>query len=197
MGETRLPSDQEIASLFRRGAERFDQHVSAIAEDQWELPTPCRDWNVRQLVNHMVHELQWVPELFLGRTIEEVGDRFDGDLLGPDPKATCRSSVSNAIQVVEQPGAMDRIVHLSYGDVPGRHYAFEMSNDLWIHGWDLARAIGADERIDADAVEVLYRFYEPLEDGLKASGLFGPKVEPPAAADPQAKLLAVMGRRSW
>jgi uncharacterized protein (TIGR03086 family) len=192
-----LPSDEEIVSLFRRGSERFDRHVAAIADDQWELSTPCQDWDVRDLVNHMVYELLWAPEMFAGRTIEEVGDRFDGDLLGSDPQATCRSSVANAVQAVEQAGAMDQIVHLSYGDVPGRHYAFEMSNDLWIHGWDLARAIGADERIDPDAVEALYRFYEPLEDGLKASGLFGPKVEPPADADPQTKLLAVMGRRSW
>src|SRR5437773_1408237 len=87
--------------------------------------------------------------------------------------------------------------HLSYGDVPGSHYAFELANDLWIHGWDLARAIGADERIDPDVAETLYRFYQPLEPGLKVSGMFGPQVDPPPGADVQTKLLAVMGRRSW
>jgi uncharacterized protein (TIGR03086 family) len=98
---------------------------------------------------------------------------------------------------VSASGAMDRTVHLSYGDVPGRHYAFEMSNDLWIHGWDLARAIGTDQRMDPDAVEALYHFYQPLEPGLKASGMFGPKLDPPKGSDLQTRLLAVMGRRSW
>jgi uncharacterized protein (TIGR03086 family) len=186
-----------VVSLFRRGAERFAAHAAAVKDDQWPLPTPCADWNVRALVQHIVYELVWAPELFRGQTIEEVGGRFDGDLLGGDPKAACRSAASDAVEAVEQSGALERTVHLSYGDVPGRHYAFELSNDLWVHGWDLARAIGADDRIDPDAAEVLYRFYEPLEPGLKASGMFGPKVEPPPDADVQTKLLAVMGRRSW
>jgi uncharacterized protein (TIGR03086 family) len=135
--------------------------------------------------------------LFEGKTLEEVGDRFEGDVLGTHPKEANDRAMAAAVEAVSRPGAMDRIVHLSYSDVPGRHYAFELSNDLWIHGWDLARAIGADERIEPDAVEALFHFYEPLEPGLKASGLFGPKIDPPSNADLQTRLLAVMGRRSW
>jgi uncharacterized protein (TIGR03086 family) len=196
MSESNLRDPSEIPSLFRRGAERFTQHVEAVGEDQWNLPTPCEDWDVRTLVHHMVHEFVWVPHMFQGMTIQDVGDSFRGDLLGDDPTATCRRASLEAIAVVTEPGAMDRIVHLSYGDVPGSHYAFEMTNDLWIHGWDLARAIGTDERIDPDVVEVLFAFYQPLEPGLKASGLFGPHVEPPEGADVATKLLALMGRRA-
>jgi len=191
------PPDAEISSLFQRGAEHFAKLVDSVQDERWYLPTPCEDWDVRELVHHMVHELLWAPELFGGRTIAQVGDRFAGDLLGPDPTATYRQATRLAIEAVTQPGAMDRTVHLSYGDVPGRHYAFEMANDLWIHGWDLARAVGADERMDPDAVEALHAFYQPLEPGLKASGMFGPQLDPPPGADLQTKLLAVMGRRSW
>lgn len=191
-----MPSDAEVVSLFQRGAERFSGLVDRVRDDQWRGPTPDEGWDVRTLVHHLVYELVWAPPLFAGETIQDVGDRFDGDLLGSDPKATCRSAVSAANAALSE-DAMERTVHLSYGDVPGRHYAFELTNDLWIHGWDLARAIGADDRIDDDAAQALYAFYGPLEDGLKASGLFGPKVEPPDDADVQMKLLAVMGRRSW
>jgi uncharacterized protein (TIGR03086 family) len=191
-----LPTAQ-VPSLFRRGAERFAHHVAAIGDEQWHAPTPCEGWDVTALVGHMVREQLWAPPLFEGKTIEEVGDRFEGDVLGSDPKEANDRAMAAAVEAVSRPGAMDQIVHLSYGDVPGRHYAFEMSNDLWIHGWDLARAIGSDDRMDPDAVEALYRFYQPLEPGLKASGLFGPKVEPPPNAELQAKLLAIMGRRSW
>lgn len=183
--------------LFLRGAERFGAHVGAVRDDQWGLDTPCEGWGVRELVRHLVYELLWVPELFAGKTIAEVGDRFEGEVLGLDPVATYRDARRAAVEAVTAPGAFDRSVHLSYGDVPGEHYAFELSNDLWIHGWDLARAIGADERIDPDVAELLYARYQPLEPGLKASGLFGPQVDPPAGADVQTKLLAVMGRRSW
>ncbi|MFN2589221.1 MAG: TIGR03086 family metal-binding protein [Actinomycetota bacterium] len=192
-----FPPDQQVLGIFRRGAERFTRLVSAVGERQWDLETPCEDWNVRELVNHIVRELLWVPPLFDGKTIGYVGDAFDGDNLSPDPRRAQAGAADAAVAAVEEPGALDRTVHLSYGDVPGRHYAFELSNDLWIHGWDLARAVGADEAIDDDVAEMLYQFYVPLEPGLKASGLFGQTVDPPPDSDLQTKLLAVMGRRSW
>ncbi|HJP65472.1 MAG TPA: TIGR03086 family metal-binding protein [Actinomycetota bacterium] len=193
----RLPNDDEVPQLFTRGAVRFSGLVGGIGEDRWTLPTPCEGWDVRTLVQHIVHELLWVPDLFAGKTIEEVGDRFEGEILGRDPVASYRRAMLDAVDAISEPDALERIVHLSYGDMPGGHYAFELSNDLWIHGWDLARAIGADDRIDDDVAATLYRFYEPLEPGLKASGMFGPRVDPPADADVQTKLLAVMGRRAW
>ena len=56
-----------------------------VGEDQWGAPTPCADWDVRELVNHVAGEDLWTAPLLEGSTIEEVGDRFDGDLLGDDP----------------------------------------------------------------------------------------------------------------
>ncbi|HYT78200.1 MAG TPA: TIGR03086 family protein, partial [Actinomycetota bacterium] len=89
---------------------------------------------------------------------------------------------------------LDRTVHLSYGEAPAEHYISEVFSDLTIHGWDLARAIGADEAMDPESVDVLHERYKPIEDGLKATGLFGPKVEPPPGADKQTQLLAIFGR---
>ena len=89
---------------------------------------------------------------------------------------------------------MERTVHLSYGDVPGEHYATELASDYLIHAWDLARAIGADEKLDTELVEVVYEKAKPIEEQLRASGLFGSKVTPAPGADRQTELLAVYGR---
>ena len=91
-------------------------------------------------------------------------------------------------------GAMERTVHLSYGDRRGSEYVNEVATDLLIHGWDLARAIGADEAMDAELVRHVYEQTEPHTAGLKASGLFGPEVTPPEGADRQTELLAIFGR---
>ena len=66
--------------------------------------------------------------------------------------------------------------------------------DLLVHGWDLARAIGADETLDAESVELVYEQMKPHEAELKASGVFGSTVVPQEGADLQMQLLAVFGR---
>jgi uncharacterized protein (TIGR03086 family) len=66
--------------------------------------------------------------------------------------------------------------------------------DLVVHGWDLARAIGADERIDAELVEACATWFAPMEEAYRSAGAIGPRVETPPGADPQTRLLAVFGR---
>ena len=76
----------DIVSLFQRAVDEFDKRVQAVLEDQWDGGTPCTEWTVRDLVNHVVNEDRWVKPLIEGKTIDEVGSALDGDLLGDDPK---------------------------------------------------------------------------------------------------------------
>jgi uncharacterized protein (TIGR03086 family) len=122
-----------------------------------------------------------------------VGDALEGDLLGEDPKAAWDAAAGEAVAAVEDT-PLDRTARLSYGPTPAGAYIFEVFTDLAIHGWDLARAIGADERIDPDLVDVITGDLEPKVAGLKATGLFGPEVTPPPGADAQTRLLAMVGR---
>jgi uncharacterized protein (TIGR03086 family) len=184
----------DVSELHRRAAEAFGAHVHAIRDDQWELPTPCSEWNVRQLVNHLVYENRWTAPIFAGRTIAEVGDRFEGDLLGDDPKAAWDDAAKEAVDAVQEQGAMDRTVHLSFGDVPGSEYAMQLFADHLIHGWDLARAIGADERLDTGMVDACARWFVANEAGYRSSGAVGPRPDLPHDADPQTRLLAAFGR---
>jgi len=75
--------------------------VAAIENDQWLDPTPCAEWSVRELVNHVVAEELWAAPLLRGATVLEVGSQFDGDVLGEDPLGRARMGAGEAVAVVD------------------------------------------------------------------------------------------------
>jgi uncharacterized protein (TIGR03086 family) len=186
----------DLPDLFDRATRHFGELVREIDDAQWTHQTPCTDWDVRALVNHLVYEARWAPPLLEGETIESVGTRFDGDLLGDAPQAAYVEAVGQAVAAVHEPEALNRTVHLSYGDTPAADYITQLTGDFVVHGWDLARAIGADERIDPELVDFVRRETEPQAELLAASGLFDPPVDVPEDADAQTRLLAMFGRRA-
>lgn len=180
--------------FFERAVRRFGERVPLIG-DRWAAPTPDDQWDVRALVNHVIAEDLWAPPLLAGSTITEVGDRFDGDQLGDDPVAAWDAAAELSIAAAREEGVLTRTVHVSFGDISGREYVSQLFCDHLIHGWDLARAIGADEALDPDMVAHAYDFLLPQVDGWRSAGVFGPPVEVPADASPQSQLLALTGRR--
>jgi uncharacterized protein (TIGR03086 family) len=187
-----MPADP--AELHRRAVSEFGARVQAVADDQWELPTPCSDWNVRQLVNHLVYENRWTVPLMEGSTLAEVGDRYEGDLLGDRPKAAWEESAKEAVAAVGAEGALERTVDLSSGPTAAREYVHQLFADHLIHAWDLARAIGADQRLDPELVDACAAWFASMEDRYRAVGAIGPRPELPPGADAQTSLLAAFGR---
>ena len=184
----------DTAQLHRRALDEFGSRVALIGDDDWNRPTPCSEWNVRDLVNHVTGEALWTVPLFDGATIEQVGDQFDGDVLGDDPQHRWRAAASAAADVDAQPGAMERTVHLSFGDFPGQFYAEQLFADYLVHAWDLARGIGADERLDAELVAACAEWFTQMEQLYRDGGAIGARADVPAAADEQTQLLARFGR---
>lgn len=180
--------------LYVRAADLFDTYVRGVRPDQWGDPTPCSEWNVRQLVNHVTVEDLWVPPLLAGKTIADVGDAFDGDQLGDDPVAAWAKAWSDARRAAREPGAANRTVHLSYGDDQASEYLMQMFADHLIHGWDLARAINADTTLPPDLVDECATYFVRIESLYRDVGAIAPAVEVPADADPQTRLLAGFGR---
>ncbi len=185
-----------IVSLHRQACSVFAEQVALVRDDQWNLPTPCAAWDVRALVNHVVGEDRWTAPLFEGQTIAEVGDRFDGDLLAENPLGACQAAVDEATAAVGEPGAIDRIVHLSFGDTPAREYVWQLFADHLIHAWDLARAIVADEHLDEELVASCATWFEPMEEAYRGAGAIAARPPVPADADAQTLLLARFGRRA-
>jgi uncharacterized protein (TIGR03086 family) len=189
----------DARELHRRALGQADRRVRLIRDDQWDDPTPCTDWDVRELLRHLVSGNAWIPPIFAGRTVGEVGDRFDGDLLGDDPVGAWDRSLREAVEAMDPPDAMDRTVHLSFGDVPGRVYAMERFADVMVHSWDLARALGADEDLPRDLVAAWREYVMPLVPAWRNSGDLGEPVIPPDdfRDDARVTLLGVLGRRGW
>jgi uncharacterized protein (TIGR03086 family) len=184
-----------IPDTFDKGLEEFGRRVDSVADDQWTNATPCSDWDVRAVVNHVVSEMKWVGPLLEGKTIEQVGDRLDGDLLGSDPKAAWSQAAKEARAAVEEPGVLERTVHLSFGDFPGRAYLGQGLIDLTIHSWDLASGIGADQKIAPELVDFVYAELGPQVEAWRQAGAFGDEVKVPDDADTQTKLLGMVGRQ--
>jgi uncharacterized protein (TIGR03083 family) len=94
----------DIRRHHQRACAQFGALVHAVRPEQWQLPTPCAGWTVRDLVNHVVGENLWTVPLLDGATIAEVGDIYDGDVLGDDPVAAWDAADDGARQAVDAPG---------------------------------------------------------------------------------------------
>jgi uncharacterized protein (TIGR03086 family) len=190
---TTMPTAGE---LYVKAMESTRGSVNGVKTDQWHGPTPCSEWDVKQVANHIIGENLWAAELFQGKTIAEVGNRLDGDLAGDDPAAAYAASVAAATPAVSAPGAMEATCHLSFGDYSGSDYAAQLFMDVLIHGWDIATATGQDARLDPDLVQACLPIAEQLTTQFRSAGVYGENLPVDADADPQTKLLALVGRRA-
>lgn len=182
----------DVREIYARSSAAFATAVSAV-DGRWDAPTALPGWDVRELVHHLVHEERWTPPLLGGATIEEVGGRFDGDLLGEAPLPVFDEAAAAALDAVVDVD-LERTVHLSFGDRPAREYVLQLSADHLVHAWDLARALGADDTLDAEVVAALLGWYVDETEALyHRIGVIGPRVEVPGGGA-QAELLGRFGR---
>jgi|RhiMethySRZTD1v2_1073278.scaffolds.fasta_scaffold2241126_1 uncharacterized protein (TIGR03086 family) len=173
----------------------FDALVRSITEEQWDAPTPDTEWDVSALVDHLVVEQLWVPPLLAGETVAQVGDRFDRTLVGPALVAAWDEASKAAAAAFAADGALDREVHLSYGDTSALSYGWEMTADLVVHGWDLAQGLGAPYEVDEAVAQEVWDRLSPMADMLAASGMFAPPVPVPDDAPVFDRLLGLSGRQ--
>lgn len=185
----------ELLSLHRVNAERFSRLVHRVGPpdaDAWQRPTPCTGWTVRDLVNHLTSEQLWAPELLAGRTVAEVGDRFDGDVLGDDPIGSAVAAARAAITAMATQLPRGGTVQLSFGETPKEEYAMQLTADNLIHGWDMAAATGGDTQLDPDVVQAVAAWFDEREELYRGGGAIAERRE--LTGDAQHDLLARFGR---
>lgn len=185
----------ELLEAFTEGLDAFGSRVHRVGAEQWGEPTPCTEWRVRDLVGHLTSEHLWAPWLLRGATLEEVGDRFDGDVLGDDPVAAWERAAAASRRAFTAPGALDGTVHTTGGLLPTEEYAQQMTTDLAVHAWDLARGIGADDRLDPELAGFVYDVVAPHAGAWQSSGVFAAPVPVPDSAPVQDRLVGLLGRR--
>jgi uncharacterized protein (TIGR03086 family) len=184
----------DLVDVYRHSLTEFIDRVHQVRPEQWPEPTPCPGWDVRALVNHLVCQDRWTVELLAGATIVQVGDRFDGDLLGADPVGVVTEASKQAQAAVTAPDALDRNVHLSFGETAAEEYVRQLLADHLIHSWDLAAATGMDRRLDAELVRVCAEWFNERAGMYRHAGVIGPPIDLPEPTGEQDQLLAAFGR---
>ena len=184
--------------LLDRATRWFTQLVDTATADQWELPTPCDEWNAGDLVDHVIGGNWFTTAILNGARAEDAlktaRARFsDAD----DRKALARASFIEQTGDFARPGSLEQICHHEIGDIPGSVVLGLRLMDVTIHGWDLARSLGADETIPADVVAAVWVIVSEDLHAIAASGAFGPGPSPTLLddADLQTRLLDATGRR--
>jgi len=184
----------DVAELHAQALDATGRIIDGIAADRWHAATPCADWDARALVNHLVSGNLWAAELAAGGTIEGVGSRLDGDLLGDDPAAAYANSAAAAAAVFRRPGALNAPCAVSYGPVPATVYAGHRFLDVLVHGWDLAVATGQDYALDPQLMDQCRQIIEPQVEAFRSADALGPEVMVAADAGAQTRFLALLGR---
>lgn len=181
-------------ALLGRAHTEFARRLAHVGPGDWWLPTPCTDWNVRELVNHLVGGGVRYRMLLDGAGETEVAVTRGLDHLGDDPVEAFERTAEDVAVAFAQPGAMERIVHHRAGDCPGEELWALRILECTLHAWDLARALGIDDRLDRALLETIDSRMQPVIDRLRALDTLAPAGVPPTGASLQDRVLLSSGR---
>lgn len=172
----------------------FERRLNALTDDDWDKPTPCTEWNVRQLVNHIVsHEYRFADNLATDNTDYYVASR-DDDFLGDDPQGSWRTGVALLDEAITGLDSLDSMVKWRLPR-PARDVLAVRIFEAAVHTWDVSRAIGFDEQLDERlAVLTLPVFERLIQIPAMAAFFTAPTDSLPTGATPQDRLLHLAGR---
>ncbi|WP_063038158.1 TIGR03086 family metal-binding protein [Nocardia pseudovaccinii] len=171
----------DVAALYIAAVDRFGVALSAVKPEQWDAPTPCTEWDVRALVDHVINNHRRLAAM-VSITLPE----------NSDPVTGWHDLTPMLREIWDIPGVLDRQAPNSQLTI-GK-YALMMTTDTTAHTWDLARAIGVDENLDEQLVTALLPGAQQTQPMLAAAGLVGPGIDVPPHSSPQIHLLALLGR---
>ena len=178
---------QEKYGLVSSG---FDAAVRAVAPDQWGAQSPCEQWTARDIVVHVVQNHRGVIASVRGGESEPLG-------ADEDPKQAWESASRAISEITGDPESVGKEIEGPTGKMPaGQIIGQFMTMDVLVHTWDLARTIGADERLDEESVSRAYEALKPMDAMIRQPLIFGPKLEAPTDADVQTEFLYFLGRRA-
>jgi uncharacterized protein (TIGR03086 family) len=182
-----------------RARQEFETRLRTVGASQWDLPTPCTDWSVRDLVNHVFLGTRMSVQLLAGSSSDEVSAGFGDDLIGgsADPVADFVALADQMHQGFAAPEGLDGTVNHPMGVIPRAQFVGFRIGDYAAHGWDLARAIGADEHLDPDLVDYVWDDIQPMAGALAQTGIFGDGASGDLDEDAplQTRYLDLTGRR--
>ncbi len=183
-----------MLDLYERQLKSTEGVVAGISPDQFGDPTPCTEWNVEKVLDHLIGGLMTFA----------AGDTAGGsDAIGGSGHAASghveayRKAADDALATFQAPGALEGPLHFPWGDTPGAMALGLALADATVHGWDLATATGQKYEIDTDIAESVLgvvSMMEPKGEWPRGDNFKAP-VEIPADAPAADQLIAYLGRQ--
>ncbi|MBI3742709.1 MAG: TIGR03086 family protein [Chloroflexi bacterium] len=174
--------------LWEKAAKEARKYVSKVKDSDMAKPTPCSEWKVQQLVDHIqgsaayCHQVltgnQFAPPAAAKKTVEKLDAAIKAD------KAAMKA-----------PGILEKKVKGPMGEMPGDAFIRMHMMDMLLHSWDLGTALGQKVKMDKKVAQTAYDFTKGIAEGARQAKVFGPAVPEPANADIQQKLLCLTGRK--
>lgn len=186
-----MTTRSEAATNHRETAEGFARRVRGVGATGWDAPSPVEGWNARDVVRHLV---TWLPGFLEGGSdvlLDAVPSVDD------DPVAAWSAHAEQVQALLDDPATEGRRYTSPFtGEMPVAQAIDQFyTADVFMHTWDLARATGQDERLDEQRCKAMYEGMLPLDELLRSSGQFGPRVDVPEDASYQDKLIGFIGRQ--
>jgi uncharacterized protein (TIGR03086 family) len=174
----------DLLDLFDRGTEWSAGKIPA-AEDKLDAPTPCDEWDVRTLLNHMLDTQEYFSATARGES-PALPSGTPSERIGDDPAKTYEQTRQATLGAYRKPGVLEKTG-------PSLGIAFV---DQLVHGWDLARATGQDATMPDDLAQSAFQMIDGQLDGEERRGpAFKPAISVPDDASAQEKLLGYGGRQ--
>jgi uncharacterized protein (TIGR03086 family) len=180
----------EVSERYRKVAGQFTRRAREVPDGAWDNPAPCEGWVARDVVRHLV---EWVPDFFANNAALELPRRPTAD---EDPAGAWEAMTTAIEAALEDPEVASRQFEMRGGQYTVEQAVDQFcTGDILVHTWDLARATGLDETLDPTEVHQMFAGMEPMDEMLRTSGHYGPRVAVPDDADEQTRLIAFTGRR--
>ena len=177
----------DLIDTLDRTFAHADDVVAAVRPDQYDDKTPCAEWTVRDLLEHMIGVVQGLGAAACGRAPEPF-------TLSADPAAQLRAAAASAMVGWRTPGVLDLIFDAGPGPMPGHALASINLLDTATHTWDLATATGQPSALPDDVATAALEASRAIVNAELRPGRFGPEVPAPAGATPTEALVAFLGR---
>jgi uncharacterized protein (TIGR03086 family) len=182
----------ELVDALDQTFDHAHKVIGGVRPEQYNDPTPCEEWNVQQLLTHIVAVTTVMGET----TASGKADRgADSVALGDDPAAQFRAAADAALAGWRKPGIMDETINGGPGPMPGRVLAGINLLDTATHSWDLATATGQSTELPPAVAEAALEASHQIIQAPIREGRFGPEVHPPADCGPTDRLVAFLGRQ--
>lgn len=178
---------QRIETATARTAEI----VKGVKMDQLSNPTPCSEFDVRLLLNHMIGGLEMLRQAAAG----EKAARPEGDQFGDDPGKAYDERRKRLLDTIKGEGVLEKTWEMPFAPMPGQMMASIAFVEHVTHGWDLAKATGQDTTIPDDLLKESLEVVTPMDAMWRMPGVCGPKVDVPDDASETDKFAAFMGRQ--